>query len=117
MVSQEFVLAVLEQMAGAFVSAVEINGMAGEQAAHGLRQGNRGGHQQQMEVIGHERPGKASGAALGEKFRQTGDETRPVVVIVKDVAAFDTADDDVMQDIWYVEAWLAGHGGRVTGVS
>ena len=50
-----------------------------------------------MDVIGNQRPTKAKGFRLGDDITQTFDKSIPVLIIGKNAAALDTANDDVMQ--------------------
>lgn len=64
-------IAVLEQVPRTFVLEIEDYGVAGKQAAHEDGEFCHPRAEEQMEVIGHERPGKAVGAGFGEKLGET----------------------------------------------
>jgi len=59
---------ILEEMSGSFVLEVEDNRVTGQKTPH--EHGKLCHHwaEQQVKVIGHERPGKAFGAGFGEEF-------------------------------------------------
>lgn len=61
-------------------------------------------------MIRQEGPGKAFRAALRQQGGEAGNEALLVGVIGKDIAAFDSANDDVMQNMRDVESGLAWHG-------
>ncbi len=64
-------IAVLEKVSRTFVLEVEDNGVAGQKATHEDREFCYSRAEKQMEVIGHERPGKAFSAGFGKEFGKT----------------------------------------------
>lgn len=61
-------IAVLEKVTRMFVLEIESNGIAGKQPTHEDGEFCHTRAEEQVEVIGHERPGKAIGAGFGDKF-------------------------------------------------
>ena len=64
-------------------------------------------------MIGDQRPGKAVRIGLDEKTGESVDEITPIRVGAENIPAFDTANDNVLQQTGDIEAGLTGHGGRV----
>jgi len=62
--------------------------------------------------IGHQRPGKARRAGFTQNFSQTRDPVAAVLVIEKDLAAFDPSHNNMMHRAGGVYAGLTGHGDR-----
>jgi hypothetical protein len=60
-------------------------------------------------VIGHEGPGVESGAAFPDQGGESVEEIMAVVVGVEDLAAFDAADDNVVERTRVVETGAARH--------
>ena len=96
------------------VFAVEVDGIAGEQPAHGFGEGNRRGHEQQVKVIGKKHPGEAFCGTFRQLGGKSGQKPFLIGIIGENVASFDAANDNMMEDIRNVKTWLAGHGWRVT---
>ena len=69
-IAEDRMIAVLKQMSGSLMAAIERDGVTGEQTAHDRCQAASAGTQQQMKVIGHQRPGQTGGAG----FEQQGGE-------------------------------------------
>jgi hypothetical protein len=61
-------VAILKEMPRSFVLEVEDNRVTGQKTPHEYGKLCRPWAEQQMEMIGHERPGKAFGAGFGEEF-------------------------------------------------
>ena len=65
-------------------------------------------------MIRHERPGKAFRGTFRQKIGKAGNKTFFVCVIDEDVAAFDPANNDVLQNVRYVKARLTWHELKLT---
>jgi len=89
----------MEQVASTLVSEIEVDGVSGKQPAHEGGKAGSARSQQKVKVVGHERPGKAFGASLHQKFGEVPDKPSPVVIVTKDVATLHTTDDDMLQEI------------------
>ena len=66
--------------------------------------------QQQMNVIGQQRPCVSIGVHLRQQRTEPLDETAAVEIVGKDRAALDAADDDVLQQAGVVKSCSAGDG-------
>ena len=64
-------VAILKKMAGSFVLKVKDNRVAGQKPPHEHGKLCFPWAEQQVKVIGHERPGKAFGVGFGEEFGET----------------------------------------------
>jgi hypothetical protein len=103
-------IAVLESMPDPLVAAVEGPSVPRQKGAHAAGQGPRPGADQQMGMIGEERPGiDDPGSRLGEGF-QTRDEIAAVGVVPKDSRPLDPPHHHMMQSVRGIQAGLAGHG-------
>lgn len=67
-----------------------------------------------MEMVVEQRPGEAVRLGGDQKIREPLDELAAIVIVVEDVALFDTAHDDVLQEVRDVNASGTWHGVRVT---
>src|SRR3989339_866049 len=88
---------VLEEVARALVAEVEIDGIAGQEPAHEEGQTGPARTEQQMNVVGHQRPGEAFGAGLDEELREVDEKPPAVVIVAEDVTAIDSADNHVLE--------------------
>lgn len=61
-------------------------------------------------MIWDKRPSEAVGTCFNKKAAETIKEPTAVIIIQKDIGAFDTTNDDVLQKAWNVEAGLSWHG-------
>lgn len=102
-------VAILEEVPGAIVSEIEVDGIAGKQTAH--EQGKRSvvEAKEQMGVIGHECPGKTLGAGFTKEPGDAPDKTVPVGIIDEYDAAINAAYDDVLEKLGSIKAGGAGH--------
>ena len=64
-------------------------------------------------MIGDQRPGIAVRIGLDEQTGESLDEIAPISVGAENIPAFDTANDNVLQQAGNIEAGLTGHGGKV----
>src|SRR5439155_20217763 len=71
-------VAILEKVPDAAASKVKIHGVAGQQSLHGMGKFAHAGHQQEMQVVRHECPGKAEGPRLRKYARQASDKVSVV---------------------------------------
>lgn len=67
-----------------------------------------------MKVIGNQRPSQAFGPCFDKQGLQTIKKIVPIVVVMKDGAAFDSTYDDVMQQTGDVDTCLSWHAERLT---
>jgi hypothetical protein len=57
-----------------------------------------------VKVVRHQRPGKAFHLHFPKERLEALDKISPVVVVAKNIAAFDAANDDVLEQIRYVKS-------------
>ena len=91
------------------MSQIEVNGIPGEQFAHEGRKQRSARSKQEMNMIGHERPGEAIGTGLDKKFRKALQKALSVAVIAKNVAPINTTDDNVLQNVRHIKAGGSWH--------
>jgi len=102
-------VAVLEEVAGPLVPAVERASVPGEQGPQIPAQRAGAGPDEKVGVIREEGPGVDGQGAGGRERRQPGEEIRPVGVVPKDRPPFDPTHHHVVEDARGIEARLAGH--------
>ena len=107
-------ITVLEQVAGTFMTEVKGDCVTGKEPFHEPGKRDVFGAQQQMEMIGHKRPGKTLSAGRFELSGKAPDKIEAVIITKKDIALFYTTYDDVLKDIGNVNSSRAGHGKAVT---
>ena len=103
---------VLKQVPPAAMAAVVAGGVPGQQTPHHGGDGNAAGAQQKMKMVGYQGPSVADGLSLFNNSAQPVEKIVPIMIVGKDVAPLDTANDDVMQSAGGVSAGLAGHEGK-----
>lgn len=102
-------VAVLEQMAGAAMSLVEIEGLRSQQALHELRNWRLVAADQKMEVIRDKGEGVDPDAGFSGKPSQPCQEPVPVGVVSIDVAPLDAPGNNVIQETRLVNPRLSEH--------
>jgi hypothetical protein len=104
--------AVLEEVAGAVVTSVEADRIAGEESAHqgGKRRGS--GASEEVEVVRDKAPGIEGGLCFDHQVGEPGEEIEAIGVGAKDLPALDATSDDVMEGVGCVEAGAARHDGH-----
>jgi hypothetical protein len=80
----------LKQLAVSPAAPVEADGVAGQQPPHNGGKRSPAGLKQQVDMIEHQRPGKARLAGFIQDRSQTLNSVVTVLVIEKDLAAFDS---------------------------
>jgi hypothetical protein len=83
-------------MSASTVTAVETNRMTSQQMAYLCGNGNATSSQQQMEMIGYQRPSVATGAGFFKYSFQPVHKRVAVFVVFEDLGFFDTASNDMM---------------------
>ena len=104
-------VSILEKVPVTVVTTVEKNGIAGQQPSHDRRERGGAGLQQEVEMVGNQRPGKAASGGVDQDGVEARDEFIPIRIVGKYLPTFDSAADDVVQGAGSVYAGLAGHGG------
>lgn len=87
---------VLEYMAATVMAVVETDGVAGQQASHQAGEFDSLRDQQQVKVIGDQRPGIAQGVCLGKQKIQAFDEIFPILISEKNITAINPSGDNVV---------------------
>jgi len=91
-------VAVLEQVACAFVAFIESDGVIGHEFPHDLAERDRAGAQEQVKMVRDQGPGVTLGLGLLENDSKPSQEGFPVFVIKKELAAFDSPGHDVLEE-------------------
>lgn len=81
----------------AAVAQVVADGVAGEKSSHKFRQPHHSAGEQDMGVIAHQGPGKHGCAAGPGDLTQPAHEISPILVVIDDIALFDTADHHMVE--------------------
>ena len=102
----------LEEVSDALVAGVEGGSVPAKEAVHGPGEGDAAGAQQEVHVIGQQGPGINGQLTRRGQTRQAKEEVRPVAVVAKDGATFDTPCHDVVEGVGSIEPWAARHGRR-----
>jgi len=103
---------VLEKVPCAFVAAVEGSGVTSEQAPHAPRQGASACPDEEVKVIGEERPGiDSEGPGVGQGG-EAANEVVAVLVIAEDDLAVQAPAHHVMENAGGIETGSAGHSGQ-----
>jgi hypothetical protein len=68
-----------------------------------MTEGRTAGAQQQVEVVGHEAPGKQARVGTLDAAGEAFEEVLPIAVVLEERAALDTAGDDVVQSVGSIE--------------
>ena len=100
-------------MSRAFVAEVEIDGIAGEESAHEGSQPSPAWAEQEMNVVGHQRPGEAFSAGLNEEFREVNEKSFAVSVVPENVAAVNAANDHMLEQVGNIEACGSWHDATI----
>jgi len=91
-------VSVLEEMAGAFVSFIEGNGIPCHQSAHDFAEGGRGSSQEEVKMVRDQSPGIALGLGLFEDGGQAIKEGVAILVVPEDLSSFDSPAHDVLEE-------------------
>ena len=102
-------IAVLHEGAVAAVPPIEGARVPREEAAHHRREGHPRGLEQQMRVIGHERPRVAGRGGLPEDPPEPLQEGVPVPIVPEELPALAPPDQNVLEGARGVNASLTGH--------
>ena len=103
-------VAVLEQVAGSVMSKIEIDCIPGKEATHEAGKLQPVAPQQKMEMVRNQRPGVAIGFGVEQQPVKPFNKTSAIGIVEKYFCSLDPADDYMLQQARYVEAWLSGHG-------
>jgi hypothetical protein len=100
---------VLKKMSMARMPPVELHSIPCQEPAHDRSDRNGSGAQEQMHVVGHERPSVAGRSRLLKQARHPFKEILPILVILENPSSFDSSDDDMVQGTGRVNASLSWH--------
>jgi hypothetical protein len=107
-------LAVVKEVPDPPVPAVERPGIPAEQPLQDSGDGGGAGSQQEVEVVGDQRPGVTEGLGLFDDGCKAADEVVAVGVVRKDLPPLDAAADYVVQRTGGVYAGFARRNGSVS---
>ena len=110
LLTQDGLVAVLEEVPMAMVASVERPRVSGEEAAHDRRQGDGPGAEQEVEVVGEQGPCVARRPGGGQHPTQPLDEGGSVGVIPDDRSPLDSPADNMVQDPGCIQTYEARHG-------
>ena len=97
--------------ASAAVSAVEIQGVPGEEFSHDSGDACFAALEQDVDMVVHERPGVDCAFAFSDGLSESFEESGLVFVVAEDVGLVYPADHDVVQGAGDVQSCLAWHVG------
>ena len=102
-------IAILKQMAGSAVPAVEKDRISGQQPPHYGGDRRQTGLQQEVNMVGDQGPGVARCFRFRQDAGQPLEEVITIAVVAKYRASFDSPDDNVVQCTGGIYARLAWH--------
>ena len=106
----------LEQMTAPLLAAIEVTGIAQRQVLRPLGQ-RLGSHLKgQMHVVAHQAESMHAVAETADAFIEQAIERQAVFVLEEEILAVVAAQDDMIKSTGQVQAWLAGHDGRLRQV-
>ena len=79
------------------MTAVEIYRVAGEKTPHDVSQTVLAWMKQEVNMIGHQRPGKALGLCVEQQEGKMLDKSLPILVVFENFAAIDAPHNDVLE--------------------
>ena len=100
---------ILKQVPASPVPQVETDGIARQKPPHDIGNGNKPGAQQNMKVIGHQRPCKTAGLTVAQNTTKPIQKIIAVAVVSENFPALYSSDDDVMQRTWGIQSGFTWH--------
>ena len=91
------------------MSAIVAHGIPGQQAPHYRGDWYVAGFEQEMEMIGNQRPGVTSRSGFGDDGAQTLEEIISILIILEDPLTFNTTTYDMVQSAGGVDARFSWH--------
>ena len=85
------------------------NGIACQQTTHKGGKGNPARAQQQMKMVGNQSPGVTGRICFRQQGMKPLQKVPAIVIITKYFVPFDASDNDVMNKVGNIEAWLSWH--------
>ena len=98
------------------VTAVEADGVPGQEPPHHCGDGDDTGPQQQMKMVGNQGPRVTDGFGTFNGGTQPFEKRIAVLIIKKNLPAFDTAHDNMVQGAGSIYARLPGHGNDIANL-
>ncbi len=86
------------------VTAIETDHIPGQQSPHQSGEGNFTRPQQKVRMILKKCPGIAFRLCSQQKISKPLKKILPIAIILKDLSAFNTSDDNMMNNSWSVQA-------------
>ncbi len=108
-IAEDGFVAVLEEMAGAAVTSVEVQGVPGEELAHESRDARLVAFEENVYVIVQQCPGIDCAFSLGQDQPESFEEPAFVFVVTENVCLVDSSNHDVVQGTGDIQAGLAWH--------
>jgi hypothetical protein len=108
-IAHDGMITILKQMPVPEMAKVVGYGISGEEPSHEFWKTRWAASQEQMGVIGHQRPRVDMGFRLFGKIAQAFNEVLPVPVIIHNLPFFNPADDDMVEGPGSIESRLSGH--------
>jgi len=102
-------VAVLKNFSMTAVAVVKIGGMTGQQPSHYRGYGGGSGSQQKMGMVGNQGPGKTRCAGFTQNRSESFNKLVLVPAVPKNLAAFDSSENDVMQCAGGINACISWH--------
>ena len=116
LLAEDRLVAILKQVPLAIMTQVEADCMACHQSSHDPGKGSSAGSQEQVKVVGQQRPGVTGRARLFENDPQSLQKRSSVLLIPEDRCSANTPGDNVVKRPRRVYSWLSWHnGGTLAG--
>src|SRR5208337_2082802 len=107
-------VAILKQMPASVTAPVKVPGITAQQAAHNGCDGNIPAFDQQMKMVGNQRPCVTLCLALGKNLTQTTQKTVTILIVAENLPALNTASNNVMQRPRRIYSSFSRHGALLT---
>jgi hypothetical protein len=93
----------------AVMAAVEVAGVAGQEATHELREPGWATAEEDMSVVREDGPGIHLGVRLRGSLPESGQEFDTIRIILDDLTTLHPPQDDVVKSPWGIQSSLTGH--------
>ena len=110
LIAKDGFVAVLEEMAGAAVATIKIQGVPGEEFSHDRGDARLAALEKDVNMIVHKDPGIDCALPLRDGPAESFEEPGFVLIVSKDVRLVDPSYHDVVQSTWNIQSCLAWHG-------
>jgi len=109
LIAEDGFVAVFEEMAGAAVTTIKIEGVPGEKFAHGSGNARLTALENEVDVVVHQDPGVNNALPLRDNSAESFEESDFILVISKNVRLINAPNHDVMQGAGDIQSCLAWH--------